>query len=334
MPLAARADPDLGARIGEPHHREHAQRALGRERAVGLDGVALDRQQEVDRDRGNFERAQLERDRDHVLVLLTHADDQPAARLESRRARGAQRLQPVGVGVRRADLGVVALARVEVVVEPIDARLFQSPRLGFVEQPDGDADVHRNFGLDRLDDVDEEIDLPIGRSPATRDHAIPVRAARVRALRFVDELRLRLPRIRAQRRIRDRGLRAVAAVLGTARVLRVVQDVHLDAVSEEPFANDPRLVQERKQRKLRTEDAKQLGSGERGTVERASGEFHLGAQDTASGSLFVAGARLRRVRARTARALRSSPDRPLPRAPRAHAPRARPCRASPRPSTS
>ena len=130
-PSRPRRDAHLGARVHEAHHREHAQRALGRERAVRAHRVALDRDQEVHRDARHLELAQLEGHLDHVAALLAHADDQPAARLDAALLRGAQRGHAVGVGVRRADLRVVTLAGVEVVVQPVEAR----PRPGCARAP-------------------------------------------------------------------------------------------------------------------------------------------------------------------------------------------------------
>ena len=62
--LAPGGDAHLGARVHEAHHREHAQRPLGRERAVAPHRVALDRHQEVHRDARHLELAQRERDVD------------------------------------------------------------------------------------------------------------------------------------------------------------------------------------------------------------------------------------------------------------------------------
>ena len=59
--------------------------------------VAVDRDQEVHRDRRHLELAQRERDLDHVGAALAHAEDEPAARLDAVLLRREQRAHAVRV---------------------------------------------------------------------------------------------------------------------------------------------------------------------------------------------------------------------------------------------
>ena len=58
---------------------------------------------------------------DHVVVSLAHAHDYARAKFHAGIPHGLQRGHAVLVGVRRADLGVVAFAGIQVVIHPVDA---------------------------------------------------------------------------------------------------------------------------------------------------------------------------------------------------------------------
>src|SRR5207247_6306824 len=64
--LAPARGPDLGARVGEPEERQRAQTIGRRRRGPRAERGALDRVEEVDRQRGDRERAELARHLDQV----------------------------------------------------------------------------------------------------------------------------------------------------------------------------------------------------------------------------------------------------------------------------
>ncbi len=232
MPLAAAGGADLGAGVHEPHQRQRAQAALGRERAVGPDRVALDRDQEVHRDRRHLELAQAERHLHHVVAGLPHAHDEPAAGLDPALLGRRQGPHAVRVGVGAADLGVVALARVQVVVEAVEARLGEDARVLLLEQPGREADLDGEAALDLAHQLREPARPLQGGAPAREHHAVAPGARPVRGLRLPEDLRVALHRVLADRGRRVARLRAVAAVLRTQAVLHVVQDVHHHAAPE------------------------------------------------------------------------------------------------------
>ncbi len=232
MALASAGDADLRRRIDEAHQAERAQAALGGERSVVGDGVALDRDQEVHRDRRHFELAQLERHLDDVGALLAHAEDQSAARLDAALLRGGEGAHAVFVGVRGADLAVVRLARVEVVVQTIEAGVGEDARVLFFEQPDGETHLDREAALHFAHRV-RELARELHRRAAARHHHAITRSAGVGGALGLGEDRLAvLHRVLADRRVRVARLRAVAAVFGAEPVLHVVQHVHHDAPAE------------------------------------------------------------------------------------------------------
>ena len=177
--LAPRGNADLGARIHEPHHGERAQAALGRERAVAADRVALDRDQEVHRDRGHLELAQLEGHLDHVGARLAHAEDQAAARLDAVFLGRHQRAHAVGVAVGRADLGVVRLAGVEVVVQAVEPGVREDAGVLVAQQADREADLDRVALLHLADQLAEPA-RALERRAAAREHHAVARRARAR----------------------------------------------------------------------------------------------------------------------------------------------------------
>ena len=78
---------------------------------------------------------------DDVAPALAHADDAAGAQLHAGVAHGAQRGEAVGERVRRADLAVVTLARVEVVIHAVDAARLQLAGLLGREQAQAGADL-------------------------------------------------------------------------------------------------------------------------------------------------------------------------------------------------
>ena len=132
MQLAPAGDAYLGARMQEARQAEDAQ-AVGRAQLVQpRERGAGDRVQEVHRQRLHGERAQLLDHVDHVVVRLPHPEQRAGAERDPGGARGGERGHAVLVTVGARDLGVEALARVEVVVEPRDPGLGERARLRFV----------------------------------------------------------------------------------------------------------------------------------------------------------------------------------------------------------
>ena len=138
MHLPAGRNPQFAAGIGQPEQDQHLETIAGVEPALPANsrrllhfdqGYAGDRQQEIDRHGLGLQLAQPQGQLDHVGVLLAHADDPAGADFQPRLADRPERVEPILIRVRRADAGIEPLARVEVVVDPIDAARLQPPGL-------------------------------------------------------------------------------------------------------------------------------------------------------------------------------------------------------------
>ena len=174
----------------------------------------------------------------------------------------------------RRNLGEVPLAGLQVVVEAIDARVFEPLGLLLVQKPERSAQRQIELALDALRGFADHVQVASRRSARGRDHAVAERARLGRAPRAGDQ-RLdgaegRLARLALIRR----ALGAEAAVLGTGTELCVLEyvDVHLPAVKR--AANAKRRVDKSKQLiGLCVEDGPGLIASEAFAGDGGVGEF-------------------------------------------------------------
>ena len=87
--------------IDEAEHRQHLQAIARVEPPRAGQRRAVDRVEEIDRDRFDRQIAQREGHLDHVGVGFAHADDAAGAQLHAGGADGLQRGDAIGIGVRR-----------------------------------------------------------------------------------------------------------------------------------------------------------------------------------------------------------------------------------------
>ena len=127
--------------IHEPEHRQHFQAVARVEIAAAGERRAVDRVEEVDRDRLHAQVAERERHVDDVLPPLAHADDAAGAHFHAGVADGAERGEAVVERVRRADFAVERFARVEVVIHAVDAAGLELAGLVGREQAEAGADL-------------------------------------------------------------------------------------------------------------------------------------------------------------------------------------------------
>ena len=138
-------------------------------------GGARNRMQHVQRDRVGVEVFQGEGQIDQVFVGFSHADNAARTQFQSGGARVLQGGHSIPVCVGRADGGVIGLARVQIVVDAIDARGFESFGLGFGQESQGTADLHRKFLFDPLHRGGDVVHFFFERAPSADHHAVPFR---------------------------------------------------------------------------------------------------------------------------------------------------------------
>ena len=108
-----------------------------------MDPISADRNQEVHRDRRNFEFTKLEANLDDVDRLFAHAYDHARTGFNAISFGGFERGDAIGIGMRRCNLVVAPLARVKVVVHPIQAGFFQDLCVDVALESGRDADFDR-----------------------------------------------------------------------------------------------------------------------------------------------------------------------------------------------
>ena len=221
--------------------------------------------------------SQLEGHVHHVAARFAHADDQAAAGLDAAFLRRDERPHPVRVVVGAADLGVVGLARVEIVVEAIETGVGEQARVLLFEDPDRQAHLDREALLHAADDVGEPA-RTLERGAASRQHQAIARGAREGgALRPGQDLVIALQRVLADRGGRVTRLGAVPAVLGTQAALHVVEDVHHDLAPEAtPARNEGGVQQGQQLHIVAVQDPERLGVAGRIVAERTLGESRIG----------------------------------------------------------
>ena len=230
--LATAGDSNLLRRTDEPKQREDLQTAARVQLAHPFERRAVDRVQEVDRNRVGVDVAQREGDVDELLVPLPHARDESRARRDAGALHGLERGDAVVVGVRRRDVPVVVAAGVEVVVVPVDAGFPQRERVLVRQQTEARTHLQRELVLDLTDRGRHLSELALTRTPAARDDAIRAGPPRPRLARAVDQHVTREQLVLRDRGRRDDRLGAVAAVLGTDPALRVDEHVELHLAPE------------------------------------------------------------------------------------------------------
>ena len=105
----------------------------------------------IEWNRIRFDLAKRQGEIDQVFVAFSHADNAARADFESGRPGMANCGQPVLKGVGAADFGVIGLARIQVVIDPVHAGGFEVLRLAFVEQSERATDLDGDFLFDGSD---------------------------------------------------------------------------------------------------------------------------------------------------------------------------------------
>ena len=101
----------------------------------------------VQRNRVGFDLPKGQGQIDQIFVPFTHPHDAPRTDLKACRPRMLNGGQTVLKRMGAADGGMIGLTRIEIVVNPVHPRSLQVLRLAFVEQPQGAADLNRDFLL-------------------------------------------------------------------------------------------------------------------------------------------------------------------------------------------
>ena len=128
--------------------------------------------EKINRNGVDVEFSQDQRHVDDVIVGLAHADNSAAASSESHRFYIAHRGDAVLIGVRRANVGMMPLTRVQIVIDALEAGLFQDFQLCFIHQAQGATDADGNLTLDLPDHFGHLVNLSLSWSSAAVDHAI------------------------------------------------------------------------------------------------------------------------------------------------------------------
>src|SRR2546428_6353284 len=137
---------------------------------------AGDRNQEVHWDGLRLELTEGERHVDHVVLALALPEDGAAAQVEAGTRGGRERGHSVLIRVRGADLGIEALARVEVVVELLNPGLVQLGRALLGDQPERAADGDAHFYSDSPHALAQVVHL-VWRRRAPAEHDAVAAAA-------------------------------------------------------------------------------------------------------------------------------------------------------------
>ena len=194
---------------------------------------------------------ELEREVDALVERLAEAEDPTAAQLHPGRRRAARGLDPVVVGVGRADSREHRPARLEVVVVPVHARVGEPACLLVAQQPERARDLEPRLlvdGVHRLQHPGEQALLGV----ADRDDEAELRrargAGRVRRRQHLVEVE---EGIDVDVGVEPGRLRAEGAVLGTGARLRVEETLQLDrraAIGEPHAMRERHEVRERVER--------------------------------------------------------------------------------------
>ena len=232
MQLAAAGDADFGFGVREPREGQNLEAAAGVEAGVAGERRAIDWVQEVDGDRLDGERTQLEEHVDDVAVDFAHADDAAGAELHAGVADGAEGAEAVVVGVGGANLAVMFAARVEVVVDLVDAAGFEAHRLLGREEAEAGADVEAIFLLDLGDDSLDGLDFTLARAAGGDHDAVGFRLPLCRHAGAVEEFVAAEEVVLGNLGVGDFRLRAVMAILGAEAAFGVHQEVKLNGVAE------------------------------------------------------------------------------------------------------
>src|SRR6185437_2159528 len=231
--LAPAGQPDLGVRAGEPDHGQAAQAALRGQAPLAAQRGALERDQEVDRDRVGVEFSEREHYIYEFFVGLPHPGDQARARGQAGLLGLGHGVGAVGVVVGGADVFVVALGGVEVVVVGGGAGLVQPLGLAVGEQ--AQAGAYLDVGVllpEPRDRGGDAGDVGVVRAPAAGHQADPLGARLDAGLGAADDLVRLEPGVLQHVGGRAEPLRAVEAVLGAQAALDVDQVVQLDPAAE------------------------------------------------------------------------------------------------------
>src|SRR5262245_21240384 len=117
--------------------------------------------------------------------------------------------------MRRANIGVMTLAGIQVVVDTFHPCLFESLHFVFVHEPQGAADVDTHLAFDLAHDSGDLSDFFVrGSTPAVND-AVAHGTGCFSALGAFQKLFLREERVAIDGRLGYGRLRAVVAILWT-----------------------------------------------------------------------------------------------------------------------
>ena len=201
--------------------------------------------QQVDRHGGGVHLRELERHLDALLVRLAQVEDASDAGLEARVAHGVDRPEPALVADGARDLGVVALRRLDVVVDALDAGVLQRVCARGGHVPDRDAALQVRVLGDEPCAGDDLLEVALREALALRDHAEAVRARGLGRARVLEDLVGIHHRVHRRVGLGEARLRAEPAVLRAAARLGVDERAHVRRVAEAVEPDAPGAVDER-----------------------------------------------------------------------------------------
>ena len=108
---------------------------------------------------------------DDVFVGLALPDDAARTELDPCFPADLKVMHAVSPGVSRADGGIVALARVDVVVDAVQPRLFQPHCLPGCQESERAADRDADIFVNRTDHAAQGIHLAVREGAAAQSHA-------------------------------------------------------------------------------------------------------------------------------------------------------------------
>ena len=242
--FAAASDADLDVWIGETEQAERLQAEAGIQIPFAFKLRAVDRVQEVDRDRFDFDASQFDRDVDQVGVFFAHAGDDSGTKFHAGVASDLQRVEAIVERVRRADFVVVLPAGVQVVVDAVDAGFFQSRCLVRTEDSQAAADVQTVLVFDLLHDAGNVVHILIRRASTTGHDAVGACLRIVGLFRSGQNFFFIQQFVLLDRGGRFHVLRAVPAVFRAQTAFGVLQEVQVNVVAEVVTTDSPGRVEQ------------------------------------------------------------------------------------------
>ena len=213
---ATACETDIRLGVNHAEDCEGAQNLLVLQNLALAERRALDRHQDIDRNRLDAELGEGQRHVDAVLPGLAHADDAAGADAEALFLGGANGLELLVKGVGRANFGEEAARGLNVVVIARDAREVQLVQLLSRQKAVGGAEINLALLGHAAVSGERVLELFAGQRAPRSHNREAVHALALVRLTGSDNHILRQKRILFATGLRVCGLRAVLAVLAAA----------------------------------------------------------------------------------------------------------------------